>query len=230
MARVPHALPANAAREEAILSLLPLVNKIAKFLSYKTRKEVGDLLGDGYIGAILAVDRFDPTRGTKLSTYAVPVIYGQIMKGIDARDPWPERVRQTLRRVDRAIAPLEALLGRPATEAEIEKFIPGYRKARVKAHMWSVASIDAIAEDGVDVAHSDESPSSRIEAEDEGRYLREQIAQLAPRERDAINGHYFANKSFAQIAAEQHVSGQAVQQAHKRGVARLRKMVATAYQ
>lgn len=230
MARVSAPSPANAAREDAILSLLPLVNKIAKFVSYKTRKELGDLLGDGYLGAIYAVDRFDSTRGAKLSTYAVPIIYGHIMKGITARDPWPEKVRQTLRRVDKAVAPLEALLGRPATEAEIEHFIPGYRNARKKAHMWSVASIDAIAEDGVDVARSDESPSSRMEAEDEARFLREQIAQLAPRQRDAINGHYFANKSFRQIAAEQHVTGQAVQQAHMRGIARLRKILAPAYQ
>ena len=230
MARVSTPLPANAAREDAILSLLPLVNKIAKFISYKTRKELGDLLGDGYIGAIFAVDHFDPTRGAKLSTYAVPIIYGNIMKGITTRDPWPEKVRQTLRRVDRALAPLESRLGRAATEAEIEALIPGYRNARRKAHMWSVASIDAIMDDGVDVARSDEVPSSRIEAEDEARYLREQIAQLAPRQRDAINGHYFDNKSFTQIADEQHVTSQAVQQAHTRGIARLRKIIAPAYQ
>lgn len=229
MARIPHAVPTNAAREEAILSLLPLVNKIAKFLSFKTRKELGDLLGDGYLGAIYAVDRFDPTRGTKLSTYAVPVIYGHIMRGINDRDPWPEKLAQTLRRADQAIVALDAHLGRPATEAEIEDVVPGYRKARAKARMWSMASIDATAQAGIDVARSDESPSANIEAQDEGRYLREQIAQLAPRMREAITGHYFEKKSLLQIAREQQVSGQAAQQAHTRAITRLREMIAPAY-
>ena len=124
MARISHAVPENAAREEAILSLLPLVNKLAKFLSYKMRKELGDLLGDGYIGAMYAVDHFDPNRGAKLSSYAVPVIYGYIMHGITDRDPWPEKLASTLRRADKAIVTLEAQLGRPAAESEIENAVP----------------------------------------------------------------------------------------------------------
>lgn len=230
MARIPHAVPTNAAREEAILSILPLVNKIAKFISYKTRTDLNDLLGDGYIGAIYAVDHFDPTRSAKLSTYAVPTIYGHIRHGITARSPWSEKVAKTLRRAQKAMTPIETALGRPATEVEIEQCLPGYRTARTKAHMWSVASLDAIAEDGIDAARSDESPSAHIEAQNESRYLREQIAQLAPRMREAITGHYFENKTMQQIAREQNVSGQAVQQAHARALVRLREMIAPAYQ
>ena len=224
MARVPLAVPANQEREDAILSLLPLVHKIAKFLSFKMRKELGDLLGDGYLGAIHAVDNYDAARGVKLTSYAVPVIYGTILKGTSARSTWPERAARVLRRADKATVSLDTALGRPATEAEIEEAVPGYRKARRKAYLWSIASIETILSDGHDVAY----PGRRIEAKDEARFLREAVAQLAPRQRDAIAGHYFEGKSLRQIGIEQHVTDQAVQQAHKRGLARLRQIVSSA--
>lgn len=65
------------ARELLVKKNLPLVHGLVKRFHYLTI-EKEDLFQVGCIGLIKAVDRFDPGRGVKFSTYAVPVILGEI--------------------------------------------------------------------------------------------------------------------------------------------------------
>ena len=67
------------AREQLILAHLPLVVRVAK-LYMPPCDEIMDLIQEGNIGLITAVDKFDPTRGTKFSTYAFFWINKQIQR------------------------------------------------------------------------------------------------------------------------------------------------------
>ena len=67
------------ARERLIHAHLPLVVRVAK-LYMLPRDEIMDLIQEGNIGLITAVDKFDPTRGTKFSTYAFFWINKQIQR------------------------------------------------------------------------------------------------------------------------------------------------------
>lgn len=225
MARVGTQLPRSIARDEVILSLLPLVNRLAKFLAGKTGYEVSDALGDGYLGAIYAVDHFDANRGAKLSTYAVPIISGYIMHGIRKRDSWPDRARTLLRKVDRALATLDAELGRPAKEREIEARFPGYRSALARARQWSLASLDQIEESSAGIADRSDEVGTHLEEEEQRDEVRTLLEDLTPSEHRAIVQHYFADKPLRTIARENGVSYQAVQQAHLRGLQRLRTLM-----
>ena len=68
-----------AAREELILGNLGLVRSVVKKLASSLSHDEEDLIQYGIIGLIRAVDGFDPDRGTKFSTYAVPFIGGAIL-------------------------------------------------------------------------------------------------------------------------------------------------------
>ena len=82
----------------------------------------GDLVGVGHIGLVNAVDRYDPERGTKFATFAVPTIRGELRRFF--RDStWglrvPRRVQELSLQVREAREDLTRILGRSPTYAEL---------------------------------------------------------------------------------------------------------------
>ena len=64
-----------------------LVKSIAIRLSHVYNEEVEDLIQIGYIGLIKAAERFDESRGLAFSTYAVPMITGEIRSVVSITFP-----------------------------------------------------------------------------------------------------------------------------------------------
>ena len=62
--------------EEIVAANTGLVKSVALRLSFAYKEELDDLIQIGYIGLIKAAERFDPDKGNKFSTYAVPMIAG----------------------------------------------------------------------------------------------------------------------------------------------------------
>ena len=99
----------------------PLVRFLAA--RFKDRGEpIEDLVQVATIGLIQAIDRFDPERGNRFSTFAMPTIIGEIRRYLRDRT-WNVRVPRRLRELNaQAIRTNEQLtgeLGRPASVAEI---------------------------------------------------------------------------------------------------------------
>ncbi len=85
-------------RERRIRALLPLVRSIARRVHRMVpMTDVDDLIGDGCVGLIRAVDAFDPARGVPLEHYARRVVLGAVLNGIRRMDPVSERMRRTMR-------------------------------------------------------------------------------------------------------------------------------------
>lgn len=82
-------------RQEVILSLEPRVTFYARSffrkLPARIHLSLEDLTSYGWIGAIQAVDRFDPARKVKLTSFACQRISGAILDGIRAMDPGKNR-------------------------------------------------------------------------------------------------------------------------------------------
>ena len=71
------------AREERIRALLPMVRQIARRVHRMVpMSDAEDLIGDGCVGLIRAVDGFDPTRGVPLEHYARRLILGSVLNGV----------------------------------------------------------------------------------------------------------------------------------------------------
>ena len=110
-----------ANRRQLILDYLPyvkrVVNRIVVHLPSGVERE--DLYNVGVIGLIQAIDRFDPSRDNKFTTYAVFRIRGAVLSELRSRDFLSRLSRRKIRELDRACAKLEQRLGRPADAAEL---------------------------------------------------------------------------------------------------------------
>lgn len=107
-------------REALIEQYAPLVKYVVDRLrlALSATLDRDDLLGYGAIGLIEAVDRFDPRRGVKFETYAIPRIRGAIIDAVRALDIVPRSARQRARAIEHAYRELFERDGRmPADEA-----------------------------------------------------------------------------------------------------------------
>jgi RNA polymerase sigma-B factor len=109
------------ARDELVAELMPLVRALAR--RYAGRGEqLDDLIQVGAIGLIKAIDRYDPSRGAELTTYAIPTIVGEIKRHFRDKG-WSVHVPRGLKelnlRLSRRIESLTASLGRSPTIAEL---------------------------------------------------------------------------------------------------------------
>jgi RNA polymerase sigma-B factor len=109
------------AREELVARYLPLARSLA--LRYRhTREPVEDLVQVASLGLLKAIDRWDPDRGTALSSYAVPTILGELRRHF--RDyTWlvkpPRALQELALQVMRAREQLWGALGREPTVDEL---------------------------------------------------------------------------------------------------------------
>src|ERR1700716_922324 len=108
-------------REEIVHKYLHLVKYVAGRISINLppHVEINDLINDGILGLIDAIEKYDDARGVKFETYAITRINGAILDALRALDWVPRAVRQRARELDRTLQELEITLGRPATNDEI---------------------------------------------------------------------------------------------------------------
>jgi RNA polymerase primary sigma factor len=137
----------HAAREEMIKANLRLVISIARtFTNYGL--PLADLISEGNIGLTRAVDRFDPSRGTKLSTYAAFWIKHSIRRAIanQSRDiRLPVSFEKKMAELRRTTTKLSEKLGRDPAIEEIatELGVPVEKVAHLKSASCAPASLDA---------------------------------------------------------------------------------------
>ena len=103
---------------------LPFVKNIASNIIKKVKfgvVEYGDLVNEGIIGLIKAIEQFDIDRGIKFETYAMSIVRGAIYNSIRALDWVPERTREKTRALQKAMDNFSVMHGREGSEAEIAK-------------------------------------------------------------------------------------------------------------
>ena len=112
----------KAAREMLIENNLGLVHAVVRRF-YGRGIEAEDLFQIGVIGLMKAIDKFDLSFQVKFSTYAVPLISGEIKRFL--RDDGPVKISRTVKenswKVNKAAAYLQNTLGRDPTIQEIAK-------------------------------------------------------------------------------------------------------------
>src|ERR1700759_4970132 len=108
-------------REEIVHKYLHLVRYVAGRISINLppNVEINDLINDGILGLIDAIEKYDDERGVKFETYAITRINGAILDALRALDWVPRAVRQRARELEKVYQELEVELGRAATEEEV---------------------------------------------------------------------------------------------------------------
>jgi len=193
----------EAAREHMIRANLRLVIKIAReYEDYGL--PLLDLVNEGNIGLMRAVERFDPDRGAKLSTYAAWWIKQSIKRALSNQSKsirLPIHIVQELARMKKAEVRLEADLGRPATDAELagelEADVDAIRRWREAAAVGATSLDAPIGNDPesnriADVI-ADESavmPWAGVSESSNAELMRELVGSLNPREQLILNQRF----------------------------------------
>lgn len=224
-------------QEELVLNYQGLVYKLAHKIVRKLKQgtEVEDLIADGMVGLVKAIDAFEPERGFKFSTYATPVVRGSILNGLRRLDWLPERTRTKARNFHKAVEALSQVTGRKPTEEDIAEHLEISAKEvyDIIADLSSMyllsldtplgtedsdASMGDLVEDTGFVA-----PDSEVEFAEERDALRASLESLDERERDIVESHYFGGETFDAISTRLGVSKQRVSQLHLRAVRKMRE-------
>jgi RNA polymerase sigma-B factor len=170
-----------AAREELVQRCLPLARELARRYTY-TGEPFDDLQQVASVGLIKAIDRFDPDRGTKFSSYAAPTILGELRRHF--RDTaWalhvPRDLQERTLAVSREAEALSRRLGRSPKPREVAHAI-GCPVEEVLEAQQAAASYEAAALDAPTARDDDEAASlvDRLGGEDSSYELVE--------DRDAI--------------------------------------------
>lgn len=215
----------SADRDASIREYLPIVRQIARRVArVATGAEFDDLVGDGSVGLIRAVDTFDATRGTSLESYARRLVLGAMLNGLRRRDPVSERVRRTLRRAEEKRYALAQERGTLPAYVELERGDVALQRARMAAYRQSALSLDApspVARDPL--ADWSTEPGARAASRARNAALREAVALLPERERRILSLHYAGEFSLHAIGTQLRVSPQRVSQLHIDALSRLRR-------
>lgn len=221
------------AREKLIDGNLRLVlSIIQRFAGRGGRREnLDDLFQVGCIGLIKAVDGFDMDKMVEFSTYAVPMIIGEIRRYL--RDNNSIRVSRSVRDMAyRALSAKEKLSAEsgeePTVEAianEIGENVKDVSHA-LEAIVEPVSLYDTVYSDGGDSICvmdqiKDDGTSDEVWLEDIA--LKEAISKLSEKERSIISARYYAGKTQMEIAQEIGISQAQVSRLEKGAFERIRK-------
>src|SRR5450631_4927426 len=105
-------------REQLILQHLPQVRLIARRIQERLPDSISldDLVSNGVIGLIAAIDNFDPAHNVKLKTYAEYKIRGAILDSLRGLDWAPRQRRRQAKHIEASINAAEQRLKRSPTE------------------------------------------------------------------------------------------------------------------
>jgi RNA polymerase sigma factor for flagellar operon FliA len=230
---------ATLSREEAIHKYLYLVKFVAGriYVNLPGSVDINDLINDGVLGLMDAVEKYDDSRSVKFETYAITRINGAILDALRSLDWVPRSVRQRARAMDHAHERREYELGRDPTDEELadrmQLSMPELDRIRQRARGTSVVSLEEPISNSGDqeifLGDTLEDVDSDVTGEIERNELHDELVgavdSLPPQERTVIQHYYFSGETLKQIKALLGVSESRVSQIHASAVGRLRKIL-----
>ncbi|MBX6350288.1 MAG: RNA polymerase sporulation sigma factor SigG [Clostridia bacterium] len=222
----------RSAREALVRGNLRLVLSVLQ--RFNNRGEpVDDLFQVGCIGLMKAIDNFDLGQNVRFSTYAVPMIVGEIRRYL--RDNNPIRVSRSLRDLAyRALQVRDALTHRLSREPTVGEIAAELSLPRAEvvyaldAIQEPVSLFEPIYEDGGDPIYVMDQISDE-KNEDEGwlesMAIGEALAKLGERERTILSLRFFAGKTQMEVAEEIGISQAQVSRLEKAALLQMRRLM-----
>jgi len=228
------------AREHMIKANLRLVVKIAR-----DYEGIGlpllDLISEGNIGLMKAVERFDPAKGGKLSTYGSWWIKQSIKRALANQSKTirlPVHLVDKISKMRRLTMRLHEELGREPTDDEVagEMGIPASRVTQMRMAAVRPASLDAPIGDDDSNSYSEvvedenaETPYEQLEDKTVTKKLREMVTTLDPREATILRSRFGLDggteKTLEEVGVKFGVTRERVRQIQNIALRKLRKMI-----
>ncbi|MEG1458796.1 MAG: SigF/SigG family RNA polymerase sporulation sigma factor [Acetivibrio sp.] len=217
------------AREQLILQNMALVWSIVRRFSNRGY-ETQDLFQIGSIGLMKAIDKFDISFEVKFSTYAVPMISGEIKRFLrdDGMIKMSRSIKENGWKVKRSMEKLAFSLGRDATLNEVAKDAELSLEDVVLALEANV-EVESIYKtiyqgEGSEITLEDKLPAKQDESECiVNHMLMEQLLELLEEEeRELITLRYYEDKTQTEVAKKLGVSQVQVSRLEKKILKRMR--------
>lgn len=219
----------SKAREAYIKGNLRLVLSVIKRFS-NSNENVDDLFQIGCIGLIKSIDNFNPDIGVKFSTYAVPMIIGEIRRYL--RDNNSIRVSRSLRDTAyKAIHAKEMLSKKMSKEPTIDDIAKEIDISKedivfaLDAIQCPVSLYDPVYTDGGDTLYVMDQISDKKNKEEtwvEELSLSDAMKRLNERENYIIKLRFFEGKTQMEVAEEIHISQAQVSRLEKSALKTMR--------
>jgi RNA polymerase sigma factor for flagellar operon FliA len=179
--------------------------------------ELEDLVGYGTLGLVNAVDRFDPTRGILLKTYAEHRIRGAILDGLRGMDWLPRGARQKERQERQDGSGDVSSLAQPAS---------GVPRMQAVINGGGLGDLEKLAQ--FSQAHSypqgyEGSPETQCARKEKFDQLSRALLRLPRRHRVVLDLYYRSEMSMKQIGERLRIHESRVSQLHAAAIGRLRK-------
>ncbi|HWO73644.1 MAG TPA: FliA/WhiG family RNA polymerase sigma factor [Dehalococcoidia bacterium] len=211
------------------------VNRIVAGSSQSSILQYEDMISCGIQGLLEARRTYNPDRGAKFSTYALPRIRGAILDALRSAHPLPRSLQKASSDIERTVAALYVDLGRSPTKAEIAERL-GLQLQELlsvsQATNIKVLSLESLADMTVNGATekltemADEDPAIDPHSVAQNEILRSQlldaIDDLPERERQIIRLYYIESRSLKSIGRAMAISESRASQLRHRAIRRLR--------
>jgi RNA polymerase primary sigma factor len=233
-----------AARQQMIAANLRLVVKIAKRY-YNAGMTLGDLVAEGNLGLMRAVEEFDPTAGVRFSTYAAWWIKQAIKRSLINSGQTvriPDYLAKLITKWRRAEKELEGASGRPPTLDEMAKKLHiSLRKARIV--QMGLAAVNAPNQTGTDSSQvlaqtlsdsEDSRPEAALLKASDAPYVRSMLKRLEPRERKilelrfGLGGPDAPQPTYKEIGTKIGLTRERVRQLERKALRELREIAESA--
>ena len=218
------------ARSSLVMGNLKLVLSVVSRFNPK-RESVDDLFQVGCIGLIKAIDNFNLDMDVRFSTYAVPMIIGEIRRY--QRDNNAVRVSRGMRDLAyRALQAKEEIARneqREASSAEIAEKLGVSEKAvgeAVEAIVEPISLFDSVYGDGEDTVYIIDKLADEEESDEawiESISLREAMKKLSEREMNIVERRFYKGRTQMEIAEEIGISQAQVSRLEKGAIEKLRR-------
>lgn len=218
----------KSARDELINGNLRLVLSVIQRFSGRG-ENLDDLFQIGCIGLIKSIDNFDINQQVKFSTYAVPMIIGEVRRYL--RDNSPIRVSRSIKdtayHAMQAKEKLTAKLGREPTVNEIAEKL-GIEKAEVVIALESVVDpvslYEPVYSDGGDTIYVLDQVGDK---NDDRNWLdeisfKEEIKKLSDRERLILSLRYMKGKTQMEVSSQIGISQAQVSRLEKGAISKIK--------
>ena len=198
----------EALRNEIVLKNLGLVRACALSLRNTFIKygDVDDVVNEGVIALMEAIDSFDPAKGAKFETYASLKVRGAIIDYVRRQDWVPRPVRKFARDLDKANSILYNQYNRAPTTGELAEYL-GMSEDKLLRGMADAANAvtlsfeELLYEDNFeDAPTANDGTDSRLLREERRRVIADAISSLREKERQVITLYYYKSMKYSDIA------------------------------
>ncbi len=211
-----------------------LVKRIAHHIMARMPSSVqlDDLIQSGMIGLIEAVQKFDASKGASFETYAGIRIRGAIVDEMRRGDWAPRSVHRNNRRINEAIAEIEARTGRDARDSEVAEALGvstdeyySMTQDCASSRLFSLEETMDGSDEHAETQISDplsEEPAQAVTQDSMKQALAREIERLPEREKLVLALYYDEELNLKEIGEVLGVSESRVSQIHSQAAARLR--------